>query len=72
MSRDQEPLPHSIATPTSIVACSSKSISAQRREAMAAGEIESVESLLDSAGERALNQHELSELKRVLYGNPAK
>lgn len=35
-------------------------------------EISSVETLLDAAGERALSEHELSEVKRILYGNPSK
>ncbi len=35
-------------------------------------EVSSLETLLDAAGERALSQHELSEVKRILYGNPAK
>lgn len=30
-----------------------------------------MESLLNAAGERALSEHELSEVKRILYGNPA-
>jgi hypothetical protein len=34
-------------------------------------EVESLESLLESAGKRALTEHELSEAKRILYGNPA-
>ena len=36
-----------------------------------AAEIESVESLLEKAGEYALDQRELTELKRILYGKPA-
>lgn len=36
-----------------------------------ASEVESLESLLESAGQRALTEHELSEVKRILYGNPA-
>lgn len=36
-----------------------------------ATEVESLESLLESAGQRALTEHELSEVKRILYGNPA-
>ena len=35
-------------------------------------EVESVESLLEAAGERSLDKREVSELKRILYGNPAK
>ena len=40
---------------------------------MASGgeEIESVESLLDAAGQRALEAHELAEIKRIFYGKPA-
>ena len=36
-----------------------------------ATEVESLEKLLESAGQRALTEHELSEAKRILYGNPA-
>lgn len=39
--------------------------------AKSGAEVESVESLLDAAGQRALSEHELSEVKRILYGNPA-
>ncbi len=34
--------------------------------------VKSLESLLEAAGERPLDQYELSEVKRMLYGNPAK
>jgi len=34
-------------------------------------EIESVEDLLEKAGERALDQRELSELRRIMYGKAA-
>ena len=36
-----------------------------------ATEVESLEKLLESAGQRALTEHELSEAKRILYGNLA-
>lgn len=36
-----------------------------------AAEIESVESLLEKASEHALDQRELAELRRILYGKPA-
>ena len=39
--------------------------------ATSGAEVESVESLLEAAGKRALTDHELSEVKRILYGNPA-
>lgn len=34
-------------------------------------EIESLESLLEKAGERALDERELAEAKRILYGKHA-
>ncbi len=34
-------------------------------------ELESVESLLEAAGQRSLSEHEQSELRRILYGKPA-
>lgn len=34
-------------------------------------ELESVESLLEASSQRALSEHELSELKRIFYGKPA-
>ena len=37
-----------------------------------AGELESVEALLEKAGKQPLEPGELSELKRVFYGNAAK
>ncbi len=40
-----------------------------QRAAMA--ELESVESVLEAAEQRALTEHELTELKRILYGKPA-
>lgn len=41
------------------------------RMATSESEVESLENLLESAGQRALTEHELSEAKRILYGNPA-
>ena len=38
----------------------------------ASSEVTSLEQLLDTAGERPLDTNELSEVKRILYGNPAK
>jgi len=38
----------------------------------ASSEVTSLENLLDTAGERPLDVNELSEVKRILYGNPAK
>ena len=35
-------------------------------------EVHSLEQLLDAAGERHLSDHELAEVKRILYGNPSK
>lgn len=42
-------------------------------EAMAKleSEVESLESLLETAGHRALTEHEQAEMKRILYGSPA-
>ena len=40
--------------------------------AMAASEVTSLEQLLGTAGERPLDARELSEVKRILYGNPSK
>lgn len=34
--------------------------------------VRSLESLLEAAGERPLDEYEISEMKRILYGNPAK
>ena len=35
-------------------------------------ELESVEAVLEKAGQQSLEQRELSELRRVLYGKEAK
>ena len=37
---------------------------------MAEAEIESLEQLLDKAGSEPLEQRELAEVKRILYGSP--
>lgn len=58
---------------TPLIAGHAHTASSRRTLTMATGgEVDSLESLLEAAGERALSQEELSEVKRILYGNPAR